>query len=126
MEIGPILVDTNGYSAFKRGEEGALEIIRAAPGIILNPVILGELLSGYAFGGKKEKNTEELESFLVSQRVQLVPIDGETSRYYAEIYRELRQKGNRFQPMIYGLQRRQCNITWKFLLMTGISGKSKI
>ena len=53
MEIKPILLDTNAYTAFKRNVSDALEIIKNSPLIGLNTVILGELLGGFAVGTKE-------------------------------------------------------------------------
>lgn len=93
MAIGPIIIDTNSYSSFKRGETEAVEIIRHVPAIIINPIILGELLGGFELGIKHEENKKELELFLQSQRVKFVSIDRKTSEYYSIIYKELRKKG---------------------------------
>jgi predicted nucleic acid-binding protein len=93
MEIKPVIVDTSSYSAFKRGEPDAVEIVRHIPGIIINPVVVGELLSGFALGSKEEKNKKELELFLNSDRVKFVTIDRNTSEHYTKIYKELRSKG---------------------------------
>jgi predicted nucleic acid-binding protein len=93
MEIKSIVIDANSYSAFKRGDFDAVEIIRHVPNIIMSPVVMGELLSGFAFGSKEEKNRKELELFLSSERVKLVAIDRNTSEQYTKIYKELRLKG---------------------------------
>jgi tRNA(fMet)-specific endonuclease VapC len=55
VEIKNILIDTNGYAAFRRGEEDAVEIIRHVPLIGLSIIVLGELLSGFAVGTLEEK-----------------------------------------------------------------------
>lgn len=93
MAIGPIIIDTNSYSSFKRGEIEAVEIIRHVPAIIINPIVLGELLGGFELGAKREENKKELELFLQSERVKSVAIDRKTSEYYSIIYKELREKG---------------------------------
>ena len=48
--MNPILLDTNAYVAFKRGDADAIGIIRRAPAIAVNTIVLGELLSGVAWG----------------------------------------------------------------------------
>jgi tRNA(fMet)-specific endonuclease VapC len=93
MEIGPIIIDTNSYAAFKDGKPEAVEIIKRVPSIGINPVIMGELLSGFALGNREEKNKEELELFLSSKKVKFFDIDRKTSEYYSAIYRDLRKKG---------------------------------
>ncbi len=93
MAIRTILIDVNAYTAFKKGQPEAVEIIKHARHILLNPVILAELLSGFRVGKKSEKNRRELDLFLESKRVNLVEINSSTAEYYSEIYKELRQMG---------------------------------
>ncbi|MDJ0555581.1 MAG: hypothetical protein QNJ68_14295 [Microcoleaceae cyanobacterium MO_207.B10] len=56
MEIKPILLDTNAYTAFKGNVSDAVKIINNAPLIGINSVILGELLGGFAVGSKEVVN----------------------------------------------------------------------
>ncbi len=88
-----ILLDTNAYAAFKRGEPGATDIIRHAPLIGVNSVVLGELYSGFAAGERDVENRQELKRFLDSPRVILLPITENTAEYYARVYVDLRRKG---------------------------------
>ena len=93
MEVKSIIVDTNRYVSFKRGDSDAIEIVRAVPTIVITPVIIGELLSGFALGNREERNKRELELFLSSERVKLFNINKETGGYYSKIYRDLKSKG---------------------------------
>ena len=93
MEIKNITIDTNSYRAFKKGDTDAVEIIRRVPNIIISPIVIGELLGGFAVGTREEKNRNELEFFLSSHRIKYASIDRNTSEYYAKIYKELRLKG---------------------------------
>lgn len=94
MEIRPILLDTNAYTAFKRNVSEAVELIKGSPLIGLNTIILGELLGGFAGGTKEIVNRRELTQFLEINKVQIFMIDSETAEYYAIVYRQLRTKGN--------------------------------
>ncbi|NEO57303.1 MAG: type II toxin-antitoxin system VapC family toxin [Okeania sp. SIO3B5] len=94
MEIKPILLDTNAYTAFKRNVSDAVEVINNTPLIGLNSVILGELLGGFAVGTKEAINRDELKQFLSIEKVKVFVIDNETAEYYAMVYRGLRTKGN--------------------------------
>lgn len=89
----PILIDTNAYVAFKRGEATILEIIRHAEILAISPVVLGELLSGFECGNKTKKNRDELQQFLQSSRIRLFPITSDTANFYSQIYSSLRNKG---------------------------------
>ncbi|HEC26166.1 MAG TPA: type II toxin-antitoxin system VapC family toxin [Gammaproteobacteria bacterium] len=88
-----ILLDTNAYAAFKRGDQDAIEIIRFAETIGLSTIVLGELLSGFSAGQRETKNRSELAAFLESSRVVIIPVDDKTAEYYAHIYLSLRRKG---------------------------------
>lgn len=88
-----ILLDTNGYAAFKGNDPMAVEIIRSVDYIGLCAVVLGELLGGFKGGSREKKNIEELNEFLDSPRVYLLRMDEETAEFYAKIYSDLRKKG---------------------------------
>ncbi len=88
-----ILLDTNAYVAFKRGNADAVEILRHADQIGISVIMIGELLAGFAAGSHKVRNQLELDAFLNSPRVNIISVDQETTRYYAQIYKQLRQKG---------------------------------
>lgn len=94
MEIKAILLDTNAYTAFKRNVSDAVEVIKNAPLIGVNSIILGELLGGFAVGTKETVNRRELKQFFEIDKLQVFIIDSDTSEYYAMVYRGLRTKGN--------------------------------
>lgn len=88
-----ILVDTNAYAAFKRGDAEAVEILRYADQIGISTVVLGELLSGFALGRKETENRRELSALLDSARVKLLPVEPDTAEFYARVYLGLMRKG---------------------------------
>ena len=88
-----ILLDTNAYAAFKRGDEEAVEILRYAGTIGLSPIVLGELLCGFAAGQRVAQNRRELNAFMESPRVEVIPVDEGTAEYYSHVYKGLKQKG---------------------------------
>lgn len=88
-----ILIDTNIYVAFKRNVKEIVEILRGVDYIGINTVVLGELYAGFKGGVKENKNKVELDRFLDSPRVEVIPIDETTSEVYAHIFWNLRKKG---------------------------------
>jgi tRNA(fMet)-specific endonuclease VapC len=64
MAMSDILIDTNAYVAFKRGDATALDIMQWADRIGIPTVVLGELLGGFAIGSKEAANRADLSSFL--------------------------------------------------------------
>ena len=88
-----ILLDTSAYSAFMKGDPEIRSTLQVAEEIFLNPVVLGELFSGFTRGKREKKNLEELGAFLSSPRVEILEIDEETAPPYAVIYNTLRDAG---------------------------------
>ena len=89
-----ILIDTNAYSSFKRGNSEIVTIIRAADEILFPVIVLGELKAGFKTGDREKNNVHELNEFLSSPRIRIVDVTEDTTEFYAEIYRELRKTGN--------------------------------
>lgn len=50
-------------------------------------MVLGELLAGFAAGKQEDRNRIELDAFLDSPRVAIIPVDRDTTRFYASIYK---------------------------------------
>jgi len=69
MEIKTILIDTNAYAEFKKGNPEAVEIIRRVKNIIMTPIVHGELISGFILGSREKDNRKELKEFIKSKRV---------------------------------------------------------
>lgn len=65
MAVDNILIDTNAYASFKRGDMAAVEIIRSSPFIGINSTVLGELLSGFAVGNRESLNRAESKPAIV-------------------------------------------------------------
>ena len=72
----------------------SLGVIRHAPLIGINSIVLGELLAGFAVGSREATNVEELKRFMGTPRVKLFPVDDVTASHYAGVYRELRRIGH--------------------------------
>jgi tRNA(fMet)-specific endonuclease VapC len=89
----PLLIDTNAYVAFKRGDPRILKVLATADKLFFSVTVLGELLAGFAAGTKEAKNRAELSKFLESPRVSVYPITELTADSYALIYASLRRKG---------------------------------
>lgn len=56
MEINTIVIDTNDYVEFKKGNQKAVNIVKSAKNIIITPIVVGELLAGFVLGNKEAKN----------------------------------------------------------------------
>jgi tRNA(fMet)-specific endonuclease VapC len=85
-------LDTSAYSHFKRGERPAVDAIDSAEWVGVPTVVLGELWSGFLQGRHLERNRTELEEFLSSPFVEVLPVDDQVARIYAEIVVDLRRR----------------------------------
>ena len=89
-----ILIDTNIYSEFMRGNDKVKDILSEMELIGISVVSIGELLSGFKGGISEGKNRKELSFFLDSPRVKVYDVDTETSDFYAKIITDLKNSGN--------------------------------
>jgi predicted nucleic acid-binding protein len=86
-------LDTSAYSNFRRGHDELVVLIDRADWIGIPSVALGELLTGFLLGSRRDRNEAELEEFLANPVVEVLGVDAEASRHYAEIISDLRQAG---------------------------------
>jgi tRNA(fMet)-specific endonuclease VapC len=91
--LSAFCLDTSAYSNFRRGNEAVATLLDQAEVVGVSTVALGELRTGFLLGGKRRRNEAELDAFLDSSVVEVLPVDSETSRHYAEIVAELRKAG---------------------------------
>ena len=91
--MSALLIDTNAYGAFLRGQPGAVGALRSAHEIHLPLIVLAELLAGFAAGTRGRKNRDELAHFMASPRVHLLKPDEKTAHHYANVFAALRGQG---------------------------------
>lgn len=88
-----VLLDTNAYTRLLSGETGIVRIVSLASKIYLPVVVLGELKAGFACGTREAENLTNLDTFLLSPKVNVLPIEAATTTQYAQLYSQLRQQG---------------------------------
>jgi tRNA(fMet)-specific endonuclease VapC len=91
--LSSFCLDTSAYSNFRRGNEEVATLLDRAELVGVPTVTLGELRTGFLLGGRRVRNEAELDAFLDNPVVEVLPVDSETSRHYAEIVVELRNAG---------------------------------
>jgi tRNA(fMet)-specific endonuclease VapC len=94
MEIKRVLIDTNIYIEFLRGDENINNILSSADFIAFSVISIGEILAGFKIWSDEKKYLNEFDEFLYSPRLIIYDIDSETSEFYAKTYNELRIAGN--------------------------------
>jgi tRNA(fMet)-specific endonuclease VapC len=88
-----VLLDTNFYTAFCKGNESAVQIIRRARRVFIPFAVLAELRAGFLCGTKARKNESVLTRFLNSERVEVLYPDENTVHQYGAIFAQLRLLG---------------------------------
>ena len=88
-----ILIDSNRYRDFCEGKPEAIQVIRRAVEIFIPFIVLGELRAGFACETRSHKNEQTLARFLNSPRVKQLFADEDTTRYCANLFRQLRTQG---------------------------------
>lgn len=89
----PVLIDTDAYAAFMLGDADVIDVIAHADRLLLNSIVIGELLGGFAAGTREASNRSQLTHFLDSPRVELLAVTAQTADSYALVYAALRRKG---------------------------------
>ena len=90
---GRFMLDTNAVIAFFSGEESVKDILRSAKLIYVPVPVIGELYYGVYCSKKVESNKRRIDELLRS--VEILDCDLETSKFYAEIKKNLRVKGTK-------------------------------
>ena len=88
-----ILLDTNAYSALKRGHEGVAALVRRSDEVLFSTVVAGELLYGFRNGPRLAHNRRDLDAFLDSPFVTLVPVSLVTADRFSRVAQGLKAKG---------------------------------
>lgn len=88
-----VLLDTNAYTALKRGHASVASLVREAEQVILSAIVAGELIYGFRHGSRFEANMRELDEFLICPFVSLMPVTLDTAQRFGRIAASLRKKG---------------------------------
>ena len=88
-----VMLDSDAYSEFMRGNRRVRDVVRSAEEIVLPSVVVGELLYAFRQGHRTEQHVAQLRSFLDRPYVSFVPAGPVTADRYARIMDSLRQRG---------------------------------
>ena len=88
-----LLLDTSAYSAYRKGEEQALEALATADCVHMSTIVLGELYFGFRNGSRQERNIEELRQFRDKPVVRTADITDATAKVYAGVFLDLKRRG---------------------------------
>lgn len=93
-----VCLDTSAYSCFMRGDAAVVEIISTAQWIGLPSIVIGELRTGFLLGNNPSRNEEELRKFARHPVVEILDVNDDAARFYAEIMVMLRRSGTPVPP----------------------------
>ena len=88
-----LLLDTNRYTDFARGDSVVVDPVQSATKIFSPFIVLGELRRGFLAGTQARENQATLARVLQRPTVSTRYADGETTHHYAAIYSQLRGQG---------------------------------
>ena len=99
-----ICLDTNAYSAFKRGDAVVIDLVEAADEIAIPSIVLGELFAGFRMGSRARRNVVELEDFLHRPGVSVAAVTKAVAERYGTLVSKLKQQGTPLPTTTYGLR----------------------
>lgn len=88
-----VAIDTNRYRDFVDAVPTAVRIFRKASRICVPLIVVAELRAGFAVGSRGRENERIFEQFLQRERVEILMPTMETTRGYAQLFRQLREAG---------------------------------
>lgn len=88
-----LLLDTDAYSALKRGHTEVAALVRRSEEILLSTVVAGELLYGFRCGDRYDSNRTELDEFVASPYVRVVPVTLTTAERFSRVAAGLKARG---------------------------------
>lgn len=87
-----VLLDTNAYSEFRRGNEAVLDVLAEAERVYLSVFVLAELHYGFKGGIREGQNVRELGTFLDKPTVRILHTTRDTADLFATVKDQLRRK----------------------------------
>lgn len=91
-----ILLDTNAYVSFLRGDEKIMAYLAQANCVYMSVFVLGELFAGFKAGtkNKERENKRILEKFLLKSTVSILEATIDTADIFGLIKDSLRKSGH--------------------------------
>jgi len=87
------LLDTNAYTALKRGDERVAALVRESSELLFSIVVVGELLFGFRNGTRYDRSVKELDELLLEPRVSVLTMTRSTADRFGRIASKLRKAG---------------------------------
>jgi tRNA(fMet)-specific endonuclease VapC len=88
-----ILLDTNAFSALRRGDRFVTAQVTRAEEVLLSVIVAGELLAGFHKGSRFQENLRALQTFIKDPSVAILQVTWITAELFARISDALRRRG---------------------------------
>jgi tRNA(fMet)-specific endonuclease VapC len=88
-----ILLDTNAYVGYLRGDEKVLAYLGQAENVYMSVFVLGELYAGFRASQREKENKQILERFLQKTTVSVLHASRETADIFGLIHSSLKRIG---------------------------------
>jgi len=86
-------IDTNIYSAFKKGNPEVIELLENTDEIYIPSIVLGELYAGFRMGSRLKENIKELKEFIGQPGIYIIDINESIAERYGSLIKILRANG---------------------------------
>lgn len=88
-----LVLDTNAYSDFVRGNQTLAGQLNRADIVYLPVIVVGELKRSFYYGSRISKNIKTLEKFIAKPRTRVLDISQETAEQYGLLAAYLKRLG---------------------------------
>jgi len=89
-----ILLDTNAYVGYLRGDEQVLSYLSQAEFVYISVFVMGELYAGFRAGEREKENKQILERFLMKSTVSVLEASKETAEILGLVKDSLKKTGH--------------------------------
>lgn len=86
-------IDTNAYTAFCKGDERVRRQLARVDEVVISAVAAGELIYGFRYGSRTERNLDEFAAFLANPHVRLLKVGYTTADRFGRLAADLRRAG---------------------------------
>jgi tRNA(fMet)-specific endonuclease VapC len=89
-----LVLDTNTYCDYAEGLPDVVDIMATHSQYLFIPsIVLGELHFGFMKGSRQQFNEKKLRQIISRLKIEIIDVNADVARKYADIYRSLERKG---------------------------------
>ncbi len=91
-----LVLDTNTYCDYAEGLPDVVDIMATHSQYLFIPsIVLGELHFGFMKGSRQQFNEKKLRQIISRLKIEIIDVNADVARKYADIYRSLERKGTK-------------------------------